>query len=104
MPATRPQLSNDKAPRLRRTLALAALLGLALFQVSLASHQYQHQGSEFLDVCGICMQLDRMDGFLSPDEPILYAAPVSVPSDNDTQLAAPSRHAPAYQSRAPPTV
>ncbi len=89
---------------MRRALALAALLGLALTQVSLASHQYQHQGSELLDVCGICMQLDRLDGFLSPDEPILYAAPVSVPPDNDTQHAAPSWHAPTYQSRAPPTV
>ena len=88
----------------RRACALAALLALTLLQVSWAGHQFQHQGGELLEVCGICMQLDRMDQFLSPVEHLLLAEPIVFAYCPEEETSEQSPHTLAYQSRAPPTV
>jgi hypothetical protein len=104
MPATRQQQSHFRALGLRRACALSALLGLALLQLSLASHQFQHQGNDLLEVCGICMQLDRMDDSLAPAGPVLLAATTASPWAVEWLQRAPSAPANYYQSRAPPAV
>ncbi|HSD69930.1 MAG TPA: hypothetical protein VLB07_10265 [Woeseiaceae bacterium] len=88
----------------RRACALAALLALTLLQVSWAGHQFQHQGGEMLEVCGICMQLDRVDQFLSPVEHLLLDEPIVFAYCTELQPSVPSADPLAYETRAPPTV
>lgn len=104
MSATPSRHSRNIGLDLRRSFALSALLALTLFQVTAAGHQFQHQGGDLLEVCGICMQLDRMDDALSPDEPILLAALPALYFVTHPQHVAATQFAVAYQSRAPPTV
>lgn len=103
MPQVRQKPSVDRSTDGRRACALAALLALALLQACWAGHQFQHQGSELLEVCGICMQLDRMDEFLSPVEHALLEEPIVFAHCTEQQAPALSPQFLVYDSRAPPT-
>jgi hypothetical protein len=46
---------------LRRRLASFALLPIALLQLTLAVHQFDHVAEYVGDSCHVCVQLDRVD-------------------------------------------
>ena len=44
-----------------RASAWLTLLSLALVQLSLASHQFDHAATDLVDHCEVCVQLERLD-------------------------------------------
>ena len=86
-----------------RASAWLTLLSLALVQLSLASHQFDHAATELVDHCEVCVQLERLDDAASGHVlPGLAALP-----GPEMELPAPDSHTPAveagaYRSRAPP--
>jgi hypothetical protein len=86
-----------------RTPALLGLLALALLQISIAIHQFEHVDSHSLTVCQLCSAFSELD-----DVTIDSASSVGLPVQQDS-VAATVAHviesaasvAP-YWSRAPP--
>ena len=44
-----------------KPIVVLAMLLLAAFQFTSATHQFDHTASELGDVCSFCLQLDRLD-------------------------------------------
>ena len=62
-----------------RRASWLALLSVAVLQVSLALHQFEHNDKNVGDTCELCVQLDRMgdavaDESSSSQLPVVYAA------------------------------
>lgn len=88
-------------PRSGRALCLL-LFALAWFQLSYASHQFEHVAGDVTGACVLCTQLERLDT-AALHEPARIAAgavaAITVVRQDGTILAVP---APRYESRAPP--
>lgn len=87
----------------RRAPALFGLVALALLQLSIASHQFEHLADHGFGVCELCTTFTELDDALIP-EALPAALPVSRQVTSVT-TALSLRVAPtsaAYQSRAPP--
>ena len=86
-----------------RASAWLSLLSVALVQLSLASHQFDHAATELVDSCEICVQLERLDdaasGHMVPDATVTAAYEFS--SNVAAGVAVPARHE-AYRPRDPP--
>jgi hypothetical protein len=86
-----------------RASAWLTLLSLALVQLSLASHQFDHHAADLVEKCEICVQLERLDdaasGHMAPDIAIPVASEVqhlaAAHAANPTRLE-------AYRPRDPP--
>lgn len=82
---------------------MLGLLALALLQISIAAHQFQHSTDHGLNVCHVCTAYSEVEhsphsGTSSAGIPAsTYAAP-----DTAIDLPAVTRLVSAYQSRAPP--
>ena len=50
-----------------RAAAWLTLLSLALVQLSLATHQFDHAATDLADHCEVCVQLDRLDDSATGD-------------------------------------
>ena len=87
----------------QRTPALFGFLALALFQISVASHQFEHLADHGFAVCDICTTSNQFD-----DAPVPDALPISIPVELHVASITKARRfavAPtstAYLSRAPP--
>lgn len=78
------------------------LFALAWFQVSYASHQFEHVAGDLTGACVVCTQMERLDtaAFHEPASIAAGAvAPVTVTRQDGIVLAVPVRR---YESRAPP--
>ena len=99
------RFDRDKlfATRRLRASAWLTLLSLALVQLSLASHRFDHAATDLVDNCDVCVQLERLDdaasGHIPPDVAIA-AAYESVPHSVDSVSELPRVY--AYRPRAPP--
>lgn len=85
-----------------QVLASVGLFAVAILQVSIASHQFEHLADDSTQYCRVCVQLDRLDDCVSPStapDPVVHA-PVS-PSVNDAIPAVASATA-RFHARAPP--
>ncbi|MDH5617493.1 MAG: hypothetical protein OEZ11_02535 [Gammaproteobacteria bacterium] len=51
----------------RRAPALLGILALALMQVSIASHQFEHTADHGFSVCQVCATYNQLDNALIPD-------------------------------------
>lgn len=88
-------------PKSGRALWLL-LFALAWFQVSYASHQFEHVAGDLTGACVVCTQMERLDtaAFHEPAEiPAAANVPVAVASQDGIVLAILLRR---YDSRAPP--
>jgi hypothetical protein len=95
--------ANSKLRFQRRAPALLGMLALALFQISLASHQFEHLADHGFGVCHSCSTLNQLDDALLPDAlPVTF--PVGRHEATDTTVHSfAGAPAPAiYRSRAPP--
>ncbi|MCH9693766.1 MAG: hypothetical protein K0U72_04575 [Gammaproteobacteria bacterium] len=89
---------------LRRRAAWLAIVPVALLQLTIAVHQFDHVADSIDSSCHICVQLDRVDGAV--DHPAEIA---SVPSIGFLKSGAPAvtvalapvRH---FDTRAPPQI
>ena len=96
---------NLFARRRAQAAGWLALLSLALVQLSLASHQFDHPAGDIAESCHICVQLERFEDATSDHSPH--------PGIADYNLAA-EPHYPAvtatrsvvrsFDSRAPPSI
>jgi hypothetical protein len=97
-------VENDERhamPKSGRALCLL-LFALAWFQLSYASHQFEHVAGDLTGACAVCTQLERLDtaAFHEPAEVLVSAAvPVAVAVQGGEVLPVPVRR---YESRAPP--
>ena len=86
-----------------RASAWLTLLSLALVQLSLASHQFDHAATELVDHCEVCVQLERLDdaasGHVLPSLAVLPAPELELPAPDSNTAAV---EAYAYRPRAPP--
>ncbi len=86
-----------------RASAWLTLLSLALVQLSLASHQFDHHATDLVESCEVCVQLERLDdaasGHIAPDAAITVGYEVGPQESTDLALPSPTD---AYLSRAPP--
>ena len=85
-----------------RIVATAGLLALALMQVSIASHQFEHLAGDITDVCLACAQFERLDDVVveSASDPlpaVSHAAPRA-----EFPEPAEFRQSSLYAIRAPP--
>ena len=87
----------------RRAPALFGILALALLQISVASHQFEHLADHGFGVCHSCSTFNQLDDVLIPQ-----ALPVTFPIGRHEATATtdqPFEGAPTsriYRSRAPP--
>ena len=96
LPKIRPHTTRSQR------FAVLGVLALALFQVSAATHQFEHVADDVSKVCRVCLQQERLDETL----------PVPAAGGEILQAPAPDaaeplygRHAsptPGFRSRAPP--
>ncbi|MGB5629501.1 MAG: hypothetical protein WBM45_14280 [Woeseiaceae bacterium] len=95
--------ANSKLRFQRRAPALLGILALALLQISVASHQFEHLADHGFGVCQSCSTLNQLDDALIPQ-----ALPVTFPIGQyaaTDATARPFEGAPVfatYRSRAPP--
>lgn len=86
-----------------RASAWLTLLSLALVQLSLASHQFDHHATELAESCEVCVQLERLDdaasGHIAPDAAITVGYEAGL--QDSAKVFLPSR-TDSYLSRAPP--
>lgn len=89
-------------PRSRATATLG-LVALALLQISIAAHQFEHSADHGLNICHVCTAYSQdedapLSGTVSAEIPqASYSLPAIV-----VDLPAAVAPAAAYQSRAPP--
>lgn len=87
----------------RRAPALLGILALALMQISIASHQFEHIADHGLSVCQVCATYNQLDNALMPDAlPGTFPTGLHVATSTTVR---PFEAAPAsapYESRAPP--
>jgi hypothetical protein len=96
------QTTATHCPRSRAT-AILGLLALALLQVSIAAHQFEHSADHGLNVCHVCTAYSDIEN--SPHSGTASAGiPASVHAAPGTAIDLPvvTRLVSAYQSRAPP--
>ena len=89
---------------MRRRVTWLALLPIALLQLTIAVHQFEHV-SEYVDgTCHICGQLDRFDAAVdhpaegapqSSSDPLKPAAPPALLARNSARI---------FEPRAPPVL
>jgi len=87
-----------------RQAAWLAILPIALLQLTIATHQFDHVADYVEGTCHVCVQLDRID--IAVDH---SAVTVSLPSSDILPSATPVQSIPNnrsrnYNSRAPPLV
>ena len=93
------------ASRRLRASAWLTLLSLALFQLTLAGHQLDHEPTEQVDHCEICVKLERLDDVTTGQElPVETPGMASDSEPTDPVVAAISSRPNAFDSRGPPTV
>ncbi len=88
-------------PRSGRALCLL-LFALAWFQLSYASHQFEHVAGDLTGACVVCTQMERLDAAAlheSAEAPAGAVAPAAVTGRDGIVPAVPVRR---YESRAPP--
>lgn len=89
---------------IQRVRAFAVLLALVVLQVSYATHQFEHSVGDITNVCGVCLQLDRVDDVIASTAFVIDASAGFVfppPANRAGFVAGLVR---TYQSRAPPLV
>jgi hypothetical protein len=86
-----------------RASAWLSLLSVALVQLSLASHQFDHAATELVDSCETCVQLERLDDAATGDaaSDVLIAVAYGVEAHPANDVATPSPIE-AYRPRDPP--
>ena len=86
-----------------RAAAWLSLLSLALVQLSLASHQFDHHATNLGENCEICVQLERLDDATSGHAVADVAVSLVIESSSvgETEVVHPTR-VEAYRPRDPP--
>ncbi|MGY8794213.1 MAG: hypothetical protein ACKVJN_03655 [Woeseiales bacterium] len=75
---------------------------LALMQISVASHQFEHLAEDASNTCRVCAQQDRFDGAISVDiESEIHYVIYSLPGETYANSHIPVQVR-AFNSRAPP--
>lgn len=96
-----PTISKLKCPR--RAPALFGILALALLQISIASHQFEHLADHGFSVCQSCSTYNQLGATLIPDAlPIEFPIEPQLASDTMAQPFAAAPAFAAYRPRAPP--
>ena len=82
-----------------------ALLSVALLQLSIAVHQFEHVAGYVEDSCQVCIQLDRFDDAVTADT-VPLAAPATLNSGNLQRSAGLVSRTliRGFDSRAPPSL
>lgn len=89
--------------RRHRATAVLGLVALALLQVSMAVHQFEHVADHGLTVCHACSVYNQLD-----DVPIASVSPAisltqpAIAIDTDTGRLTSALLVSSYRSRAPP--
>ncbi len=88
---------------LRRRAAWFAVLPIALLQLSIAAHQFDHVAEYVDEPCYVCVQIDRLDD-VAADQSITTPVPLAI--DRSASPASESAGSPAiiggFDPRAPP--
>ena len=96
------KINNIETSRLRRRAASIALLPIALLQLTIAVHQFDHVADYVDGPCDVCVQLDRIDLAVdqSADRAPLLSIDLAAPAP--TAVAAHRDAVRHFDSRAPP--
>ena len=88
-----------------RAAACLTMLSLALLQLSLASHQFDHPAGDLAEFCEICVKLERLDDATTWTAPQDVNA-VEEPVFETIRPAVAVETSPVrpYRSRAPPKI
>ncbi len=87
----------------RRAPALFGILALALLQISIASHQFEHLADHGFSVCQSCSTYNQLGATIVPDAPPMeFPTGLQVWTDTMAQPFAAAPAFAAYRSRAPP--
>lgn len=94
--------TTKSCPRSRAT-AFLGLVALALLQVSVAAHQFEHSADHGFSVCDVCTAYSELDdappaGATTTDYPIAPGSAVDTFSNSPNAAL----FVAAYRSRAPP--
>ena len=89
---------------LQRRAAWFALLPIALLQLTVAVHQFDHVAESVDDSCYVCVQLDRLDAAVDqPAEPAPLASLDSLRADS-LSISERRNDFRNFDSRAPPRI
>ena len=90
-------------PKRMRRASWLALLALAWLQVSLASHQLEHEVTSVSDSCHVCVQFERLDDVAAHQPAIATAVPhISALAPLPEAVGHRQTVARVFNSRAPP--
>ena len=86
-----------------RASAWLTLLSLALVQLSLASHQFDHAATDLTDHCEVCVKLERLDDAAPGNAlPTVALVPARGPSICAAVIAVNPSRVGAFDPRGPP--
>jgi len=89
-------------PRSRAT-AVLGLVALALLQISVAAHQFEHSADHGFKTCDVCTAYSQLDDApLSGATAAVFPVERSASIDSITESPAATLFVAAYRSRAPP--
>ena len=82
-----------------------ALLSVAMLQLTIAAHQFEHSAAYVDDSCHVCIQLDRIDDAVSGDPAPVAAPAVAHGGSLEPKAGLVSRMLiRGFDSRAPPSL
>lgn len=84
-------------------MTLVAVLGFAVAQVSLAAHQFTHDGAT-AEICATCVQLDQFESAVIPAGLPSLAYPTDRVANVEGARTAVAELLLSYSIRAPPTI
>ena len=94
---------HGEIKRRHRTTAVLGLVALALLQVSMAAHQFEHVADHGLAVCHACSVYNQLDDVPANNVlPAVVLAPTNTAIHTDAGTLSSVRLASNYRSRAPP--
>ena len=94
---------HGEIKRRHRATAVLGLVALALLQVSMAAHQFEHIADHGLTVCHACGVYNQLDDVPANNVlPAIILAPTSTTVDTDAGTLASALFVSNYRSRAPP--
>lgn len=94
---------HGEVRRQHRTTAVLGLLALALLQVSMAVHQFEHVADHGLTVCHACSVYNQLDDVPAKNVlPAVVLAATGSAVDTDVGTLASTPLVSNYRSRAPP--
>lgn len=97
------QLPNFRPHSARsRRFAVLGVLALALFQVSAATHQFEHVADDVSKVCRICLQQERLDETLPVPAASGELLQAELPDATEPLYGRHTAPTPGFRSRAPP--